>query len=320
MKKQLLVLFLAFITGVGFYSCKKKYQVIPPPTPTSAIRDSFAFYYNDVDKRQQFSFNGLTGGDFVTAEGIVFHAPYYTFRDASGDTVLGTIEVEVIEILTPKEMLRMNKPTTSDGDVLVTGGQFKITFTVNDNPVFISADTVVYVRVPTDIADPKMKVFNGIEDATEYVNWKQAIDTVGLPQATTINQDTLTNGVIQKYYNFTLNNTSASWINCDYFYNVPGTKTGLTVGLPDGHNNSNTMFFIYFSNIQSLMSGYYDGVNFVSNGQIPVGTAVKLVFISEIDGDFTSKIVPITVSNGYLSSFVLDPTTYQDIEDDIVTL
>ena len=318
MKKHILILFLAVLSGLGFYSCKKKYQVIPPPVPTSSIRDSIDFNFNE--NRQTFSFNGLTGGTFVTAEGIVFHVPYYTFRDASGDTVLGTIEVEIIEILRTSDMILQNKPTTSDGEVLVTGGQFKATFTVNDNPVYIGSDTVVYVRVPTDIADTKMKVFNGIEDATGFVNWKPALDSLGLTQTTTINQDTLANGVIQNYYDFTLDNLSANWINCDYFYNVPGTKTALTVSLSDDHNNSNTMFFIHFSNIQSVMSGYYDGINFVSNGQIPVGTAIKLVFISEIDGDYMSKIIPITVSSGYTNSITLDPTTYQDIVDDIVIL
>ncbi|MFK8046003.1 MAG: hypothetical protein AB8B72_10945 [Crocinitomicaceae bacterium] len=318
MKKQLLILALALIASVGFYSCKKKYQVIPPPTPFSSIRDSFQFMYNE--NRQNFSFNATAGGQFVSEDGIQFTVPNYAFKDANGDTVLGKVDVELIEILSPSDMILMIKTTTADGDPLVTGGQFKATFTSNDNPVYISEDTVLYVKVPTDISDPNMRVFNGTEDATGFVNWAPGLDSIGMPLTTTVVTDTLVNGVIQGYYSFVMNSTSANWINCDYFYDVPGTKTELMVGLPDEHNNANTMFFIHFNGIQSVMAGFFDGNNFVSNGRIPVGTSVELVFVSEIDGDYKSKFIPITVSNGYSNTITLDPTTYEDIIEDITEL
>jgi hypothetical protein len=318
MKKQLLILILAVIASSGLYSCKKKYQVIPPPVPFSSIRDSFEFMYNE--NRQSFSFLAEVGTMYTSEEGIIFDIPYYAFRDVAGDTITGTIEAELIEILTPSDMILMNKPTTSDGEVLVTGGQFKLTFTLNDNPVYIAGDTLIYVSVPTDIADIKMKVFNGTEDATGFVNWTPALDSLGATQTTTISQDTLSNGVIQNYYNFSLDSISPNWINCDYFYQVPGAKTQLTVTLPDDHDNSNTMFFIHFSNIQSVMGGYFDGNNFVTYGTIPVGTNITLVLVSEIDGDYTSKFETVTVSSGFLTSLTLDPTTYDDIIEDITDL
>jgi len=318
MKKQLLILALALIASVGFYSCEKKYQVIPPPTPFSSLRDSFQFMYND--NRQNFSFNGTAGGQFVSEDGIQFTVPNHAFRDGNGDTIFGTVDVELIEIITPSDMILMNKTTTSDGDPLVTGGQFKATFTSNENPVFISEDTVLYVRVPTEISDPNMRVFNGTEDATGFLNWKPAPDSIGDPLKTTITSETLTNGIIQDYYTFVMNSSSANWINCDYFYDVPGTKTELMVALPDEHKNSNTLFFIHFNSIQSVMGGFFDGNNFVSNGRIPIGTAVELVFVSEIDGDYKSKFIPITVSNGYSNTITLDPTTYDDIIEDIKEL
>lgn len=315
--KKLLILITVLALGGSFYSCKKKYTVVPPPTPTSSIWDSINFYF--VEAEQQFSFNGAAGGDFVTASGIQFHVPYFTFRDGDGDTVTGTVNVTLTEILTPADMIRMNKPTTSDNNVLVTGGQFKINFTVNDNPVYISGDTVVYCKVPTDVASSSMKLFDGVEDNTGFVNWLPSIDTSGNPQSTPIDIDTV-NGLIQNYYLVELDTFNSNWINCDYFYTSTSPQTNITLNLPSLHNNTNTLFFLHFSDFQSVMSGYYDGNNFVTPGTIPVGTNVTLVIISEIDGNYYSTFEDIIVNSGYSASITPDPTTYSDMVNTIVNL
>ena len=305
------------IIGAGLYSCKKKYQIIPPPTPTSSIRDSLQF--NFFDSIQYFTVNGSGGGTFTTNKGIVFNVPPYTFRGAAGDTIFGNVNIDIIEILDPANMVLMNKTTTSDNEVLVTGGQFRINFTLNDNPVYISSDTVVYVNVPTDISSPNMKVFEGFEDATGFVNWKPVLDTIGQPVATSITTDTV-NSLFQDYYSFSIDSLNSNWINCDYFYNALGAKTQLSVTLGDKHNNSNTLFFIHFNSFQSIMSVYFDGQKFVTPGTVPVGVNVSLVLFSEIDGDYSIKKIDMVVSNGYSVTTTLDPTTYKDLLNTIRNL
>ncbi len=316
MKKHLLLVTLLII-GTTFFSCKKKYTVVPPPTPTSSIHDSINF--NRGESVQTFTVNGGAGGDFVTEKGIKFHIPYYSFRDALGDTVLGTVTVDIIEILDPSDMILQNRPTTSDNRVLVTGGQFKVDFTVNNSPVTLG-DSVIYVEVPTDIPSPNMILFDGTEDATGFVNWIPVTDDIGVTTSTPVTADTV-NGLVQNYYSVVIDSTNANWINCDYFYNSVNSQTSITLNLPERHNNTNTFFFIHFNDIQSVMAGYFNGDQFVTPGTIPVGSNVTLVIISEIDGNYYSEFASnITVSNGHTSSVTPNPTTYADMLNSIVNL
>lgn len=318
MKKQLLILALLLFTGFGFYSCEKKYQVIPPPTPTSSIRDSFEFNFNE--NRQNFGFNATTGGTYVSDQGILFYFPAHAFKSALGDSIFGQIDVNYSEWLDPSEMILQNRATTSNGEVLVTGGFFRMEFTSNTSPVFVSNDTVIVVRIPTDIADPDMNVYYGTEDASSFVNWAPSVDSSGIVRPTTVTSTTLPNSVVQRYYDFTLDSNATTWVGASYLFDGPGSSTELTIGLPERHDNSNTLMFVYFNNFQSIMSGFFNGQNFVTNGRIPAGTSARLVIVSEIDEDYFSKIVPITVSSGFSRNITLDPTTYDDIELDIRNL
>ena len=316
MRKQLIIFVLALIATAGFYSCKKKFTTIPPPTPFSSLTDSFRFMRNE--NVQTFIINSATGGTFTTKAGVEFTVPADAFRDAANELIVGSVEIEIVETISTNDMILNNRSTTSNGDVLVTGGQFKISYAVNGNPVVIGGGLQIDVVVPTDIGSDKMNLFYGSEDANSFVNWTLATDTTDLAEPIPVTvTDTVTPTGTLKFYNFQIDSLSANWINCDYFYSVPGAKTGLTLTLDEDFNNSNTLFFIHFNTIQSVMTGYFDGNNFVTAGQIPEGTSVKLIFAAEIDGDYYYKGLDIVVSNGYSGSITMDPSSYNDIISNI---
>ncbi len=325
MKKQLIILSLALLATFGFYSCKKKYTTIPAPTPFSSLRDSFEFMSNN--NIQDFIVDASVGRSFTTKSGIEFTVPADAFRNEIGEVIsAGLIEIEIVEMLTTNDMIFNQRSTTSDGDVLVTGGQFKISYSLNGNPVNIGFGVDIEVVIPTDIGDDKMQVFYGEEDPNGFVNWSQALKRSYDPfdsavftdnPIPVIVTDTVTQGGTLKFYNFQIDNESTNWINCDYFYDVPGNKTPLTLTLDEDYNNLNTLFFVHFKEIQSVMTGYFDGNNFVTAGQIPTGTSVTLIFASEIDGDYYYKAIDIVVSNGYSGTIEMDPSSYNDIISNI---
>jgi len=315
MKKHLLLITL-LILGVTFFSCKRKYQIVPPPTPSSSIHDTIL--KNREDSRSLYYIGGGAGGDFTTDAGIQFHIPYYSFRDLADDTVLSTVTIEVIEILDPSDMILLNRPTTSSNAVLVTGGQFKVSFSVNGNPVFIG-DSTIFARVPTADPDLNMIMFEGTEDNTTFVDWTPVTDGFGANVPTPVSVDTI-NGALFYYYDIVIDSTISNWINCDYFYNFNSPKTDITLTLPELHDNSNTFMFVHFDGIQSVMAGYFDGDNFVTPATIPIGSLVTIVIISEIDDNYYSKFIPITVGSGYSATITPDPTTYADMINSIVNL
>ena len=118
-------------------------------------------------------------------------------------------------------------------------------------------------------------------------------------------------------YNFTMD--SIGWINCDYFYNSTDPLTGVNVILPDDHNGSNTLIFIYYSDINSVanMHDYDNDSNFDlgSGYSTPVGMDITFVTISEIDSIFYYNLTNTTLTNNHVEEInSLTPVSEEDLQ------
>ena len=123
--------------------------------------------------------------------------------------------------------------------------------------------TRAFVRVPTEIADPDMLLYEGTEDPTGFVDWQPVTDALGLPIGATLDPDTI-NGVVSYYYEFEMDSSFSNWVNLDHSYNANLSSTRISLSLPEIHNNTNTFMFVHFNEVQSVMAGYFDGENFVT--------------------------------------------------------
>jgi len=301
---------------ITIIACRKP-TIIPPPVPTSSIHDSIQF--NFQNRSQYFTFNGGSGGDFVTEKSVEFHIPYYAFRYENGDTVFSTIHVELVEIPEPQDMILVNKPSTADNQVINSGGHFKMEFSVNNNPVFLQ-DTMIYIKVPKTASNPNMYIFDGIVDATGYVNWIPSTDELGQYKSV-LTASEIVNGVIQEYDSLILDETNANWISYGRFLDNSGSQTKLAYTLPELHDNSNTFYFLHFDNVNAVMAGYFDGYQFITPSTIPIGSNVTVVLISEIDNNYYSKFIDnTTIGSSSGQELTLDPTTYSDLINRIINL
>ena len=110
-----------------------------------------------------------------------------TFNYSNGTPVSGDFTIEIIEAISKKEMMMLNRPTfTNDGQLLVSGGiiylnamQGNQQLSINDaNPVIVSIPTNEYVE---------MELFDGSFDENN-TGWDTSEDTV-----TIVIQDDSTN-------------------------------------------------------------------------------------------------------------------------------
>ena len=317
MKKYTTILFVILLS-ISFTSCKK-HPVIPKPKPTSSIQDSIKFNY--LREFQNFTFSGTTGGDFVSTDGMLISVPEYAFRYENGDTVFTDIKVDLREIIGVSDMILMNKPSTTSNQPLNNGGQFKINFKVNSNPVFISKDAFVNVKIPTDKNNPNFRVYDGTEDATGYVDWSLYYNIEGNTIDCSVETILDINNVPQNFYEVLLDSTVSNWISCGTVSSQNLNTTSIEAGLPEKFNNTNTFFFVKFKNIESVMPGYFDGNHFITASTLAIGSKVTLVFISEVDNNYYSKFIDITISNqtNKLTTTLLS-TTYLDIKNKILNL
>jgi hypothetical protein len=305
----------ALALSVLLVSCKKD-EPTPPPAATSDL--SGYFDENRDAAIQTFSINASSANQFTGSNGVIVTVPANAFTYANGAPVTGTITMSLIEILDQSSMILMGMPTTSNGEILVSGGQINLTAAQGSIPVYLTNGDVS-VMVPTSNFDSQMALFEGIEGSEGDVDWILSIDD------STSMQDSLgfvpdsSGGFFGGYYYFDWNDSTLGWINCDYFYSSGDPLTSLTADLDAQYNLSNTSVYLHFTSMNSVASLYYDGTNF-SSATIPENMQLTVVCISEISGSYYSALVPVTVTPNLVVPITMTATSLADFESAVANL
>ncbi|MBL6657512.1 MAG: hypothetical protein ISR00_03415 [Flavobacteriales bacterium] len=298
MKKILSILTLTSIALFTFNSCEKETEVIVlpstiSPTPTSEINKFFED--NLENATQTVNINPSTSQTFTSNKGITYTFNTYTFVNSSGVAVSGNIDIELIEALTKKEMMLMNRPTfTHSGDLLVSGGIVYLNATQNGQQLSIDDNNPVSVSIPTN-SYVSMDFFDGSFNNEGGFGWDESVDDTVI---TNTNANDSTGQ--ESWFSFDFEIDSIGWINCDYFYNSGDPLTQVQVVLPDTFNGDNSAVFIYYDDINSVasLSDYdTDGTfDLGANYSTPVGMDVSFVVISESNGSYFYALVNATIA------------------------
>lgn len=290
-----------------FTSCEEEEPIVsfPPqvePIPPSKV-DGFILQ-NLKNNTENFNVSPSTNYTTLTTSNSfkVKFGPN-TFKYANGKTIVGDFTIEIVDLLTKKEMMLVNRPTfTTDGELLVSGGVIYLNAHQNGQQLIINEDQPILVAIPSEDGNP-MKYFNGQLSGNGDFGWVESqVKTVTV---VTSNDTTfIGDGNSNINYNFTMD--SFGWINCDFFYNSAAPLTGVNVIVPEQYNGSNTSVFIYYSDINSIANMH--DFNFDSDFDLgtgystPEGMDVSFIIISEIDGNFAYNISPSTITNNHIET------------------
>lgn len=295
-------------------SCQKE-EVVPPPTPTSNLSSYFSD--NESDAKQTFTLDASTSQFFTGTNGVKIYMPANAFVYSNGTTVTGSVTIELTEVLTVSDMVKLGKTTASNGEVLVSGGQLNITATQNGNALTLAPGYALNVSVPVNSPDPQMALFTGTQNSSGDVDWISASVDSAQQDSIIITQDS-SGGT---WYNFDFDNDSLGWINCDYFWNTGQSQTTITASLDTMFNSSNTACFLVFSNINSVLNMYASSTaGIFTTNNIPINQSVTFVCISEIDNQYYSAFVSATTSLNHVENIDMTATTLADIETAINNL
>lgn len=303
MKKLLLI----FIAGSLFtVSCKKDDPNEPEPDPTPTTSNLSSYFDDNLnDKKQSFTINAGTYNQFTGENGVSIIVPANSFVTAGGTPVTGNITMSLIEILDQKNMILSGMPTTSNGQILISGGQINLTAKQGTTPVYLADNASIGVMMPAPNPDFAMQLFDGVVDSDGDVDWILSTDSTGTADSITVINDSL-----GAYYYFDWADSGLGWINCDYFYSSPDPLTTVHVSTDSAYNQTNTAVFLHFSDINSIAQLWHDGTYFSSyNNSIPLNMSVTVVCISEIDGNYYSAFVPVTVTSNIVVPVTMSPTT-----------
>ncbi len=316
MKNKILV-GLLLIIGISIVSCKKN-ETVPPP---KYIADNNAlFESNRTNATQTFSIDAGIFNEVIGVQGTKIQIPAFSFVSLSGAPISGTIDIDLLEILDQTDMILMNAPTSSNGQILISGGELNVEASQNGNQIYLAPGSQISVQVPNSNPTSEMELFTGLL-AGDSLTWDPSLDSSGFADTVLIVTDSSGWG---DYYYFDWDDPYLGWINCDYFYGSSSIQTTLTCYLEDEHSFLNTNIFLHFSDINSVLTMYGDYTNpsqqsFVSSG-IPEGANITIVAISEISGNYYSAFVPTTVITNHTETLTLSPTTLTDFENDLDNL
>lgn len=165
-----LLLILIFVQ-----SCKKETSDSEPSSSTTlaTIRD---YLTQCAPQTQTFTINAQFPTTIRTDHGTLIKFSPNAFESTNGQLVSGDVEIQITAYMTRAEMILGNKPTISNGEILVSGGQLNIEAYQNGTQLQESSTFSLEVFVPTNDPDPLMTLFTGTENQDGSVDWQQESD------------------------------------------------------------------------------------------------------------------------------------------------
>ena len=173
MKNILAILLAVFSVSILISSCKKD----DPPTGTSPVitsnyADIREFLDSKAPQAQSFTINAQIPISIRTEYGTTLTFSSNAFQDAQGNIVTGNVDIQVTEYMNRSEMILGDKPTVSNGQILISGGEFNVEAFQNGAELEASPTYSLQMTVPTDNPDNQMTLFTASEDPDGFVNWQ----------------------------------------------------------------------------------------------------------------------------------------------------
>lgn len=294
-------------------SCKKDDPIPDPdvPAPSAAALTSF-IASNNSNAVQSFTIDAAAPALITGAQGTTVHFFANSFEFPGGAAVTGNVNIQLTEIYSLSDIVFLNKQTLGTNGTtlapLTTGGEFKITAWQNGTQLDLKPGYSynVTVQAPNGV-DPNMDVFYSSSSEDTLV-WTQSDSSLIIAG----------NNLYDVYFD------SLGWINCDYFSNMSGPQTNVTVDVPEGFNNTNCLVMISFDGLNSITSVYgYQSGNFTTGPYytLPEGMAIHIIALAFINNEPHAAIIPATITTNHLEVIsALTATTESQLAADINAL
>ena len=266
-----------------------------------------AYHQKYREELQSFSVN-TSNGLVTTASGTKVRFPANGFITDDGTTASGNVSIRIKEIYTPADMIMANMPTTSNGRLLESGGEFQIVASQNNKSLKLAPGTFIQIDFPTAGRDMNgMQVFNGVPDADENIDWVLNSN----PGNFVVPDSLLFSGA--KLFADNIN-----WINCDKFINDPTVE--YTVYPGNAPSGDSTNVFVHLTGRNSVVKmNWTRGLDyFNSNTLLPVPSSI--IGISVKNGKLHASITPVTIVNGMSTTLNFIPYTEAELKVELQKL
>ena len=282
-------------------ACQRELSYSTPETEVNkSVED---FHGKNRQDQQLFTINASNGNTVSASKGTKLYLPPNGFVTRDGRPVSGNIKVAIKEIYTPMEMILNNMPTTSNGRLLESGGEFQITATQNTDTLQLAPGTFIKITIPDLGRNMQgMQVFNGVANPAGTIDW--------------IPNTTLGNVVVRDSTLFSNTNLfcdDINWINCDKFVNEPTVE--FTVFPGNAPSGDSTNVFVHLSGRNTVVKmNWTQGLSYFKSNML-LAVPSTIVGISTKNGQLFASIASANVQHGESVTMNFAAYTEKELKD-----
>lgn len=281
--KTKIILFHLVITALLFTSCRKDTDLFIPNTTSVGLDTNWVVAVTDLSpvsdvkkllRKDNFldSVDATAGGTFQTSEGLTVIVLPGSLQLSNGVLATGKIYIETLLIKQRGDMIKFDKPTTSNGRLLISGGEIFVRIRKENEELHLAPGKGIYIKYTDPAPTRLMKLFYGDESNPERFNWLQNAN-----QTSSGSVDTLSNPS-----GYALFSTQLRWINCDYFADTSGARVNVTASLPADYTNANTSVYLVFKELKAVVGMYGDANSKkFSSPKVPSGKTAIVISITK---------------------------------------
>lgn len=301
------------------FSCKKEKQNVLPPTGTTTTDNNnnggqgSAMTMDQVFdmlrlRSKKVYIQATETSTFFGNSGTRYTVPAYALAKPDGSLVKGQVEVEVCEYLHVGDMIFSQVLPMSNGETLLSGGEFEIIARKDGEVLHLIENTRLEVNIPQDgTPDPEMTLFRGNVTGNAQKHTKVTWRSV----APVLDSNKVKNNIVfvKGSDTLTLFSDSLTLCNADRFMKQPHYKHfAVTVNVAGGvalPDSPNIYGYAFYDNKKAIwpMTHFSNGA--FHENHVP-DIPVHFVVFTIINGDFyagmyavtpdDSKVYPLTLT------------------------
>jgi hypothetical protein len=293
---------LIFIVFVCLWACQREVSgdigsLIPVPVvtgwdnqPVPSNNHPARLLLNTLrPDSQKFSLPIGAGGRCTGSSGIEVVVPADAFVKLDNSPVTGQVDLIMRSANDFTSMIGYGLSTITSADLLSTGGMVEVRAKQGSDVLKIKPGKKLEV-VFTGPYNPQFAGFAG-----------RATSQPENPIVWDLNSNWQSDSaMIQGQLRTAIDIDSLGWVNCDYFYNIPGPKTPVYLKLPEAYGNTNTICFMVFRQDRVLAGmvpdvanrRYWPGASY----QLPEGKALSFVAIGKKDNKVFYGRADVTIT------------------------
>jgi hypothetical protein len=312
-------------------------------------RQLAAFFEAMQKTGQIIEISGTQDTAFESLEGTRFRIPASAFVNGKQQPITGTIRIRISEFYQYDDIIRRRLSTSSNGNLLVTGGMFHISAESGGETLFIQKEKNIAVDMPLSSYDERMQLFTGnerfdVEVFSESITGPvklaakdhngNAIDSImaypvrssgaagrsvmGAPvdwqpaghrSIKLMKADGTELKEEKPLKDYRFQITRMGWHNWDRFYSEPGRNIHFTIDLGQGVDARSFVSQLVFRRFKSVLQPTSYSGSKLSFTRIPINEPVELVSVGMKDGKIVSCIQTFRTTEEVQAGTVFEETT-----------